>query len=73
MSNTEPTILPPAEPIFEGNTITFEVVGNPNMVEHINIHERAGSNETFTYGYIDVTTNTFIHSHQMHKKRGKFI
>jgi hypothetical protein len=73
MSNTEPTVIPPTEPVFEGNTITFEVVGNPNMVERIHVTENTGGAETFTYGYVDPTTNTFIHSHQMQKKKGSFL
>lgn len=73
MSNTEPTVTLPAEPVFEGNTITFEVAGNPNILERIHVTENIGETEIFTYGYVDPTTNTFIHSHQMQRKNGSFL
>lgn len=73
MSNTEPTIIPPAEPVFEGNTITFEITGNPNLMERIDITNRSSGVETFTYGYVDSVTNNFVLSHQMQRKRGNLI
>lgn len=73
MSNTEPTITPPAEPVVSGNTTDYEVCGNPNLLERVVVQAEANGVQTYVYGYVDTSTNTFIHSHQMELKRGKFL
>lgn len=75
MSNTEPAALLPPEPIVSGNTTDYGIVGNPNLIERIQIHAEANGVQTVSYGYVDASTNTFVHSHQMElrNKRADFL
>lgn len=73
MSNTEPTLTLPAVTVVSGNTTDFEICGNPNIKERVQIQSESEGTQVFMYGYVDVSTNTFIHSHLMTKKTGSFL
>lgn len=82
MSNTDPTIVNGVGFSVDdtGDTVTFGLPGNPNIQERIEFENRVmhyirdnNETETFVYGYVDTTTNTFIHSHPMERKRGKLL
>jgi len=76
MSEETPT-LPMPGVTKANNALTFIVPGNPNMVEQTattfalyknNVHDHS-----FTYSYVDPSTNTVLHSHGMTKTTGSFL
>jgi hypothetical protein len=76
MSEETPTLPMPG--VTKANTaLTFVVPGNPNMVEQtdttIAINKDNVQNYNFTYSYIDPSTNTVLHSHEMTKTTGSFL
>jgi len=66
--------------ILSANTTDFKVCGNPNLLERLDLQSTDNPSaqfinqvRTFTYSYVDPTTNTYIHSHGMEIKKGNFL
>lgn len=70
MANTEPNITLPGEPITNGDVTDFEVCGNPDIKERVHVQSEEDGVQVALYGYVDATTNTVIHSHEMTFKKG---
>lgn len=73
MTNPEEPIVFADVTIHNSNTTDYNVCGNPNLVERVDIQSKSLGVQTVIYGYVDSTTNTFIHSHEMEVKRGEFL
>jgi|688.fasta_scaffold1248885_2 hypothetical protein len=76
MSEETPTLPMPG--VTKANTVlTFIVPGNPNMVEQtdttVALNKDNVQNYNFTYSYVDPSTNTVLHSHEMTKTTGSFL
>lgn len=73
MSDPEQSIIFPDVTVINSNTTDYKVCGNPNLVERIDIQSKSLRAQTWVYGYVDPTTNTYIHSHEMEVKEGTFL
>lgn len=73
MSDPEQSIIFPDVTIVNSNTTDFKVCGNPDLVERVDIQSDLPQVQTWVYGYVDPTTNTYIHSHEMEVKKGTFL
>jgi hypothetical protein len=73
MSEPEQSIIFPDVTIVSSNTTDYRVCGNPDLVERVDIQTKSPGVQTVVYGYVDSTTNTYVHSHEMEVKRGSFL
>lgn len=73
MSEPEQSIIFPDVTVVSSNTTDYRVCGNPDLVERVDIQSKSPGVQTVVYGYVDSTTNTYVHSHEMEVKRGSFL
>lgn len=73
MTDPEQSIIFPDVTVVSSNTTDYKVCGNPDLVERVDIQMKAPGVQTVVYGYVDSTTNTYLHSHEMEVKRGDFL
>lgn len=75
MSDPEQPIIFPDVTVVSSNTTDYKVCGNPDLVERVDIQAKSKSPnvQAWVYGYVDPTTNTYIHSHEMEVKKGSFL
>ncbi len=73
MTDPEQSIIFPDVTVVSSNTTDYKVCGNPDLVERVDIQSKSPGVQTVVYGYVDSTTNTYVHSHEMEVKRGDFL
>lgn len=73
MTDPEQSIIFPDVTVVSSNTTDYKVCGNPDLVERVDIQSKSPGVQTVIYGYVDLTTNTYVHSHEMEVKRGGFL
>ena len=73
MTNPEQTTVISSTTVVDSNITDYSIYGNPTLKIRIANRTQTMDGQTFTYSFVDATSNTFIHTNVLETKEGEFL